>query len=242
MGEVGDQLQLGALVGLGELVALQLGGEATLGRQRQPLAGMVGGRLLDPGGDLLRVLQARDRRHTSPWACLIPAGSLELLLCLDHREKDVVGMPEPYGTIRDRQGQECIRGAKAAGRTVLLSSHLLAQVEVLADRVSIIRLGRIVESGSLAELRHLSRTTVSAEVDRPAARLARLPGVHNLTVEDGQLQFEVDAEHLDGAVRELAGYGVRSLVAHPPTLEQLLLRYYADAAGPVGDGAAQVSR
>jgi ABC-2 type transport system ATP-binding protein len=138
--------------------------------------------------------------------------------------------------------QECIHQAKATGRTVLLSSHILAQVEVLADRVSIIRLGRIVESGSLAELRHLSRTTISAEVDRPAARLAQLPGVHSLTVDDGQLQFEVDAEHLDGAVRELAGYGVRSLVAHPPTLEQLLLRYYADAAEPVGDGAAQVSR
>jgi ABC-2 type transport system ATP-binding protein len=124
--------------------------------------------------------------------------------------------------------QDYIREAKAAGRTVLLSSHILAQVEVLADRISIIRLGRIVESGTLAELRHLTRTTVTAETTHPPDRLASLPGVHDLHPVDGQIRFEVDGDHLDATVRELAALGVRSLVAHPPTLEQLLLRHYGD--------------
>jgi ABC-2 type transport system ATP-binding protein len=124
--------------------------------------------------------------------------------------------------------QDCIRDVKDAGRTVLLSSHILAQVEVLADRVSIIRLGRIVETGTLADLRHLTRTTVTVETTESADVIARLPGVHDLHPVDGQVRFEVEGDHLDEAVRELARLGVRSLVAHPPTLEQLLLRHYGD--------------
>ncbi|GAB4250726.1 MAG: ABC transporter ATP-binding protein [Thermoleophilia bacterium] len=135
--------------------------------------------------------------------------------------------------------QDCIREAKAAGVTVLLSSHILAQVEVLADRISIIRQGRIVETGTLTELRHLTRTTVTAQTDRPADELARLPGVHDLHRVDGQVQFEVDGERIDEAVRALASLGVRSLVARPPTLEQLLLRYYGDQAGVRTAGAAE---
>jgi len=124
--------------------------------------------------------------------------------------------------------QEYIREVKAAGRTVLLSSHILAQVEVLADRISIIRQGRIVESGTLAALRHLTRTTVTVETIDPADRLADLPGVHDLRAVDGQVRFDVDGDHIDATVRQLAALGVRSIVAHPPTLEQLLLRHYGD--------------
>jgi ABC-2 type transport system ATP-binding protein len=124
--------------------------------------------------------------------------------------------------------QEYIREVKAAGRTVLLSSHILAQVEVLADRISIIRQGRIVESGTLAALRHLTRTTVTVETIDPADRLAGLPGVHDLRAVDGQVRFDVDGDHIDATVRQLAALGVRSIVAHPPTLEQLLLRHYGD--------------
>ncbi len=128
--------------------------------------------------------------------------------------------------------QGFIRETRAAGRTVLLSSHILAQVEVLADRVSIIRQGRIVESGTLAQLRHLTRTTVTVETAWPAEGLSTLPGVHDVHVVDGQVRFEVDGEHLDEAMRHLARLGVRSLVAHPPTLEQLLLRHYGDELTP----------
>ncbi|USQ82229.1 ABC transporter ATP-binding protein [Ornithinimicrobium faecis] len=125
--------------------------------------------------------------------------------------------------------QEAIAEAKRAGRTVLLSSHILAQVEVLADRISIIRQGRIVETGSLSDLRHMTRTTVVVETDRPADRLDQLPGVHDMTTDDGQVRLQVDGDRIDEVVRALAPLGVRSLVAHPPTLEQLLMRHYGDA-------------
>ncbi|MGW5415467.1 ATP-binding cassette domain-containing protein [Actinomadura geliboluensis] len=134
--------------------------------------------------------------------------------------------------------QECIREAREAGRTVLLSSHILAQVEALADRVSIIRNGRIVETGTLTELRHLTRTTVTATTDRDARALAELPGVHDLRTENGQLRFDVDGDHLAAAVRRLGELDVQALSAHPPTLEQLLLRHYGDELARTGDGAA----
>ncbi len=135
--------------------------------------------------------------------------------------------------------QDCIREAKQAGRTVLLSSHILAQVEVLADRISIIRHGRIVESGTLTELRHLTRTTITAETAEPADALTGLPGVHQLERLDGQVRFEVDGDRIDETVRALAPLGVRSLVAHPPTLEQLLLRHYGDELATGANGSAE---
>jgi ABC-2 type transport system ATP-binding protein len=124
--------------------------------------------------------------------------------------------------------QEVIREIKAEGRTVLLSSHILAEVEALCDRVSIIRLGRTVEQGSLADLRHLTRTTISAEVSGPAGTLAEHPGVHDLAVSDGHVSFDVDSDHLGAAVRQLSELGLRSMTSRPPTLEQLFLRHYGD--------------
>jgi ABC-2 type transport system ATP-binding protein len=128
--------------------------------------------------------------------------------------------------------QSCIREAKEAGRTVLLSSHILAQVEVLADRVSIIRQGRVVETGSLTQLRHLTRTSVAIQTDRSTAALAELPGVHGLRVEGEQVMFDVDGPQLPAVVRALGELDVRAVTAHPPTLEQLLLRHYGDELTP----------
>ncbi|AKZ57029.1 ABC transporter, ATP-binding protein [Streptomyces ambofaciens ATCC 23877] len=125
--------------------------------------------------------------------------------------------------------QDVITEAKAAGKTMLLSSHILAQVEKLADRVSIVRLGRIVQSGTLGELRHLTRTTIEAETERPVTGLDTLPGVHDLRTSDGRVHFAVDGTEVDGAVRKLTEFGIRSLVSHPPTLEELMLRHYDDA-------------
>ena len=131
--------------------------------------------------------------------------------------------------------QDCINEVKAQGRTVLLSSHILAEVEALCDRVSIIRAGRTQQSGTLSELRHLTRTSITAETIRPAAALADLPGVHGLQIDGTYVRFGVDGDQFDGAVRRLSELGLRSLISHPPTLEELFLRQYRDepAAGRV---------
>ena len=132
--------------------------------------------------------------------------------------------------------QECIREVRAAGRTVLLSSHILAEAEALCDRVSIIRHGRTVQSGSLADLRHLTRTSVVVETVQPANDLAELPGVHDLRSDGGRWRFDVDTDSLDDLLRRLTSLGVRSLTCTPPTLEELFLRHYGDelAAEEVG--------
>ncbi|HZD70131.1 MAG TPA: ABC transporter ATP-binding protein [Actinomycetes bacterium] len=112
------------------------------------------------------------------------------------------------------------------GRTVLLSSHILAEIEALCDRISIIRAGRVVESGSLTELRHLTRTSITAELAGPPDGLAGLPGVHDLQLHGKQVRCQVDTDQLNGVLRQLTAAGVRSLVTQPPTLEELFLRHY----------------
>jgi ABC-2 type transport system ATP-binding protein len=124
--------------------------------------------------------------------------------------------------------QDCIHEARAEGRTVLLSSHILAEAEALSDRVSIIRSGKVVQSGTLAELRHLTRTTVIVETERPADDLASMPGVKHVEHVDGRVRFDVDTDNLDEAMDYLAALRVRSLVSHPPTLEELFLRQFGD--------------
>ena len=133
--------------------------------------------------------------------------------------------------LMEAEFQKAVLELKQEGATVLLSSHILAEAEALADRISIIRAGRVVQSGTLAELRHLTRTTVIAETDRPADGIAEVPGVHDLEVHGNRIAFDVDSDHLDAAVTALAGLGVRSLAAHPPTLEELFLRQYGDEVG-----------
>jgi ABC-2 type transport system ATP-binding protein len=134
--------------------------------------------------------------------------------------------------------RECIEERRAAGTTVLLSSHILAEVEALCDRVTIIRAGRAVESGTLSDLRHLTRTSIVAETERPPAGLAALAGVHDLHVQGDRARFDVDTSHLDEALRRLTQFGVRSLTSQPPTLEELFLRHYGDDLAKAGDGAA----
>jgi ABC-2 type transport system ATP-binding protein len=124
--------------------------------------------------------------------------------------------------------QEAIKEERDAGKTVLLSSHLLYQVEVLCDRVTIIRQGRDVESGTLAELRHLTRTSITAETREDASGLAELDGVHDFTAENGRVHFDVDTDLLDSAIREVSALGVTNLVSRPPTLEQLFMRHYGE--------------
>jgi ABC-2 type transport system ATP-binding protein len=122
--------------------------------------------------------------------------------------------------------RECVEEERKSGRTVLLSSHILSEVEALCDRVTIIREGRAVESGTLSELRHLTRTSVAAELDRAPVGLAGLPGIHDLHVDGRRMHCQVDAAGLDGLLAHLTPFGVRSLTSQPPTLEDLFLRHY----------------
>lgn len=147
-------------------------------------------------------------------------------------EVDLLILDEPTAgldPLMEAVFKEYIRESKARRQTVLLSSHILAQVEELCDRISIIRQGRVVESGSLADLRHLTRTTVMAHTTNSVSGLDTLDGIHDLEIYDHRVKFSVDGEHLDAAMRRLTESGIRSLTSHPPTLEQLLLRHYEKA-------------
>ncbi|HUP16711.1 MAG TPA: ABC transporter ATP-binding protein [Acidimicrobiia bacterium] len=124
----------------------------------------------------------------------------------------------------------CIEEDRQNGRTVLLASHILAEVEALCDRISIVRSGRIVESGTLADLRHLTRTTISAEIERNASSLKGLPGVHNLVTRDHRVDLEVDSDQIGDVLTKVAALGVRSLISQPPTLEELFMRHYREDA------------
>lgn len=122
--------------------------------------------------------------------------------------------------------QDFILEATGDGRTVLLSSHIMAEVEKLCDRVTIIRDGKVVQQGTLDELRSVTRTSIKVSTDRVVEGLDQVQGVHNVTVDEGHLAFDVDSESLDVAIRHLTSFGIKSLVSQPPTLEELFLRHY----------------
>jgi ABC-2 type transport system ATP-binding protein len=130
--------------------------------------------------------------------------------------------------LMESEFRECITEEKGNGRTVLLSSHILSEVEALCDRVSIIRNGRTVETGTLNDLRHLTRTSINADLAGTPTGLDTLPGVHDLVVRDSTVKFEVDTSDLDAALKKLTSFGIRSLTSQPPTLEELFLRHYED--------------
>jgi ABC-2 type transport system ATP-binding protein len=139
--------------------------------------------------------------------------------------------------------REVIADERHSGRTVLLSSHILAEAEALCDRISIVRAGRTVESGTLAELRHLTRTSIEAELAGPPDGLTGLAGVYGLEVDGTRVRCQVDADRLDQVLRHLSAAGVRSLVSQPPTLEELFLRHYqADEAATDGRPAREEAR
>ncbi len=128
--------------------------------------------------------------------------------------------------VKEMQFQHCVRELVAQGRTVLLSSHQLAEVEALCDAVTIIRRGRTVETGALAELKHLRSTSIEVQTQRPASALADLPGVHNLVITGTTARFEVDTADLDHVLRALTDLGVIALTSSKPALEDIFLRHY----------------
>ena len=163
------------------------------------------------------------------------AADVELLL-LDEPTSGLDPLMEQVfrDVVRDEQAR--------LGRTVLLSSHILAEVEALCDRVTIVRDGQAVETGTLTDMRHLTRTSIKADLAGQPDGLSALPGVHDFQAvkqEGGaRVSFDVDAAELDATLRHLSAIGVRSLVSQPPTLEELFLRHYSTGA----DATAGVAR
>jgi ABC-2 type transport system ATP-binding protein len=147
-------------------------------------------------------------------------------------DADLLVLDEPTSgldPIMEARFRECVVDERRSGRSVLLSSHVLSEVEALCDRVTIIRNGATVETGTLDEMRHLRRTTVVAEVAAVPAGLDGLPGVHRVAVEGTTVTCEVDPDGFDGLLSRLAAGGVRALTSRPPTLEELFLQHYAGA-------------
>lgn len=125
--------------------------------------------------------------------------------------------------------QQCVADARDRGVTVLLSSHILAETEALCQRVTIIRAGRTVESGTLDSMRHLSRTSIKAEMIGDPGDIATIKGVEDVVLDGHTLHAQVDSESLGEVIKRLGDAGVRSLVSQPPTLEELFLRHYDTA-------------
>jgi ABC-2 type transport system ATP-binding protein len=124
--------------------------------------------------------------------------------------------------------QTVVQDLRAAGRSILLSSHILSEVEALCDRVTIIRTGRAAESGTFEELRHLTRTSVVVDTVEPLDPVTRWPGVHDARVSDRHAEFSVDPGDLNHVLKHLVDLEVRSMTTSPPTLEELFLRHYGD--------------
>lgn len=131
--------------------------------------------------------------------------------------------------LMERNFQECVLEARDEGKSVLLSSHILSEVEKLCEKVGIIQKGKIIESGTLNEMRHLTRTNFTVETKEPITRLSERKGIHNIVAEKTELHFQVDTEEVDAIIRYISQFGIVKLESAPPTLEDLFLRHYEDA-------------
>lgn len=135
--------------------------------------------------------------------------------------------------LMERVFQECVRDAKNDGKSILLSSHILSEVEKLCDRVGIIRQGKMIETGTLSELRHLTRTNLLVEVKLPIIGLNELKGVYLIEKTNQTLSFQVDSEQLGLVIKHISQYGIVRLESAPPTLEDLFMRHYEGVGGAI---------
>ncbi|MCL2567996.1 MAG: ABC transporter ATP-binding protein [Oscillospiraceae bacterium] len=145
-------------------------------------------------------------------------------------EADLYILDEPTSgldPLMEQVFQQCVQEVKDQGKSVLLSSHILQEVERLCDKVSIIRQGEVIESGTMQELRHLTRTSITVRTQHPLSGLAALPGIHDVLAEaSGSVMFNVDSELLGQTIAYLGQHGILTLECTPPTLEQLFMRHY----------------
>ncbi len=128
--------------------------------------------------------------------------------------------------LMERIFQECVEEIKEQGKSVLLSSHILSEVERLCDRVAIIREGNIIETGSINQLRHLTQTIFKVETVKEVRDLDKLDGINDLLVEGKHLSFQVDNENIENIMAYLVPYGIKKIDSTPPTLEELFMRHY----------------
>lgn len=132
--------------------------------------------------------------------------------------------------LKEEAFRECVRDLRSQGRTILLSSHILSEAEALSDRVSIIRDGRVVETGRLVDLRHLTRTSVTAEVSDMPRNVDQIPGVHDVVIQGSRISAQAEPTGLAPLMEALTAAGLQSLTSQPPTLEELFLRHYGAPA------------
>jgi ABC-2 type transport system ATP-binding protein len=203
--------------------------------------GLTGGEIIDLLGRLRGGLDPKRRQALTEKFALDPAKKARAyskgnrqkvaLIAALASDAELLLLDEPTSgldPLMEATFRDCVSDERQHGRTVLLSSHILAEAEALSDRVTIIRDGRAVETGTLAELRHLTRVSVDAETSRPAD-LAGLAGVHDLVTDGLRVRAQVDQVALDEVLGRLHQAGVRTLTCRPPTLEELFLRHYFSA-------------
>ena len=161
-------------------------------------------------------------------------------------EADLFILDEPTSgldPLMEQVFQACVLEQKNAGKTVLLSSHIMSEVERLCDRVGIIRDGKLVETGTLSDLRHLTRYHVEVMTKRQIEGLNELKGIHNISHAQGvsreqgisseqeHISFEVDTNEMDTVIRHISQFGIKKLESSPPSLEELFMRHYDTAGG-----------
>lgn len=146
-------------------------------------------------------------------------------------EADLYILDEPTAgldPLMERIFQECILEVKQQGKTVLLSSHILSEVEKLCDRVAIIREGEIIETGTLSQMRHLTRTKLTVETRKAMVGLSELKGVHDAIHTNDGWAFQVDSEEMEKVIEYISQFGVLKIDSAPPTLEDLFIRHYKE--------------
>jgi ABC-2 type transport system ATP-binding protein len=152
---------------------------------------------------------------------------------------DLLLLDEPTSgldPLMEKAFQECVADARHRGQTVFLSSHILSEVEAVCDRVAILRAGRLVEVGTLADMRHLSALHVDAELDGPVPDLTLVPGVTHVEVDGRHVRCQVTGP-VGSLLGALTGAGVRHLVSREPSLEELFLAHYGTHDGEAPGGA-----
>ncbi|GEK29430.1 ABC transporter ATP-binding protein [Furfurilactobacillus siliginis] len=200
------------------------------------------------GGEIIDLfLKLSKQQHTAKTDALIKQFALDptkrartyskgnrqkvALIAALSQEADLYIFDEPTSgldPLNERVFQDAVLSLKEQGKAVLLSSHILSEVERMCDRIGIIRAGEIIETGSLTEMRHLTRTQMTVQTKQPLADLAQQAGVHQVTVDAShqRITFTVDAEAMPAVINYLAAHQVTAIQSTPPTLEDLFLRYY----------------